>query len=97
MTHSPSQAPPFVSCGLRVRPPIGALFPGHTLVIPRRHCQGLFDLNADEYAAIWRLVRDVRETLHESPPRRLRLGAGFARGLSWWAAWHLAGTGTGGL
>jgi diadenosine tetraphosphate (Ap4A) HIT family hydrolase len=35
------------------------------LVIPRRHCRGLFDLDADEYAAIWRLVRDVRHALYE--------------------------------
>jgi HIT domain len=27
--------------------------PGHTLVIPRRHCQGLFDLSADEHGG-WR-------------------------------------------
>lgn len=39
--------------------------PGHTLVVPRRHCRGLFDLNADEYAAVWRLAREVRDTLDE--------------------------------
>ena len=39
--------------------------PGHTLVIPRRHCQGLFDLSADEYGAVWRLARVVRDSLHE--------------------------------
>ena len=39
--------------------------PGHTLVIPRRHCRGLFDLNADEYDALWQLTREVRDTLLE--------------------------------
>ena len=38
---------------------------GHTLVVPRRHCSGLFDLNADEYAAVWRLAREVRDSLYE--------------------------------
>jgi diadenosine tetraphosphate (Ap4A) HIT family hydrolase len=39
--------------------------PGHTLVIPRRHCEGLFDLTAEEYAALWWLAREVREALRE--------------------------------
>ena len=39
--------------------------PGHTLVIPGRHCRGLFDLNPDEYAAVWALAREVHDTLHQ--------------------------------
>jgi diadenosine tetraphosphate (Ap4A) HIT family hydrolase len=57
--------------------------PGHTLVIPRRHCEGLFDLSADEYAAVWQLAREVREALHERlRPDGFNVGAndGWAAG-----------------
>jgi len=36
---------------------------GHTLVIPKRHVASLFDLPAEEQAAIWRLVAQVRDKL----------------------------------
>jgi diadenosine tetraphosphate (Ap4A) HIT family hydrolase len=50
--------------------------PGHMLVIPRRHCRGLFDLDADEYDALWRLAREVRDSLHERlHPDGFNLGA----------------------
>ena len=29
---------------------------GHTLVVPRRHVASVFDLPAEEYAALWALV-----------------------------------------
>lgn len=36
---------------------------GHTLIIPRRHVASLFDLFADEQAAVWKLVVMVRAKL----------------------------------
>lgn len=36
---------------------------GHTLVVPRRHVAGLFELPADEQAGLWRLVAEVRADL----------------------------------
>jgi diadenosine tetraphosphate (Ap4A) HIT family hydrolase len=36
---------------------------GHTLVIPRRHVASLFDLPAEEQAAVWRLVGLARDRL----------------------------------
>jgi diadenosine tetraphosphate (Ap4A) HIT family hydrolase len=36
---------------------------GHTLVVPRRHVAGLFDLPGEELAALWRLVALVRRRL----------------------------------
>ena len=30
--------------------------PGHTLIVPRRHVAGLFDLDPDELAALWLLL-----------------------------------------
>ena len=36
---------------------------GHTLVVPKRHVAGLFDLSDEEQAAVWRLVAMVRAKL----------------------------------
>jgi len=38
---------------------------GHTLVIPKRHVASLFNLNADEQAALWQLAAEVRSKLVE--------------------------------
>ncbi len=57
--------------------------PGHTLVVPRRHVAGFFDLTDDEQAAVWRLVADVRANLLETrKPDGLNVGlnAGAAAG-----------------
>ena len=40
--------------------------PGHTLVVPTRHVASLRDLPADERAAVWELVGDVRSALASS-------------------------------
>jgi len=40
--------------------------PGHTLVIPKREVSYLFDLDGDEYAALWRAVRTVESKLRET-------------------------------
>ncbi len=37
--------------------------PGHTLVIPKREVGYLFDLSAEEQAALWRVVRTVEAGL----------------------------------
>ena len=39
---------------------------GHTLVVPRRHVASVFDLAAEEYAALWALVAQVRARLAAS-------------------------------
>ena len=39
------------------------LFPGHTLVVPRRHAATIFDLPERDYDACFRLVREVRRRL----------------------------------
>src|SRR5262245_46645455 len=36
---------------------------GHTLVVPKRHVSSLFDLTAEEQAAVWALVAEVRAKL----------------------------------
>ena len=33
---------------------------GHVLVVPRRHVESIFDLNALEYHGVWELVATVR-------------------------------------
>ena len=45
--------------------------PGHTLVIPKREVDYLFDLEPEEYTAFWEAVRTVEG--------RLRERLGFAR------------------
>jgi diadenosine tetraphosphate (Ap4A) HIT family hydrolase len=37
--------------------------PGHSLIIPRRHVSTVFDQDAEEYAACFALVRDLRDLL----------------------------------
>ena len=39
---------------------------GHTLVVPRRHAASVFDLAAEESAALWALVAAVRTRLAAS-------------------------------
>jgi diadenosine tetraphosphate (Ap4A) HIT family hydrolase len=36
---------------------------GHTLVISRKHVSSIYELTADEQAAVWSLVAEVRERL----------------------------------
>jgi len=55
--------------------------PGHTLVIPKREVDYLFDLAADEYAAFWNAVREVEALL------RARLG--FARAVLMVIGWEV--------
>ena len=37
--------------------------PGHTLIIPRRHVAGYFDLTPDEQQALWQLVNTTKTLL----------------------------------
>lgn len=39
---------------------------GHTLVIPRRHVQSIFQLSSADQAALWILVAEVRKQLIET-------------------------------
>ena len=41
-----------------------AVSAGHTLVVPREHKGSLFDLSAQNQAAIWQLVGEVRHALN---------------------------------
>jgi diadenosine tetraphosphate (Ap4A) HIT family hydrolase len=38
---------------------------GHALVVPRCHVASLYELNAVEVSAVWRLVSQVRELLQD--------------------------------
>lgn len=56
---------------------------GHTLVVPRRHVAGYFDLDADEQAALWQLVSEVQRTLereHHPDGYNLGVNTGAAAG-----------------
>jgi diadenosine tetraphosphate (Ap4A) HIT family hydrolase len=37
--------------------------PGHALIVPRRHVEGLFELSVEEQAALWRLLPEVKQRL----------------------------------
>jgi diadenosine tetraphosphate (Ap4A) HIT family hydrolase len=51
------------------------LTPGHALVVPRRHEPDFLALSADELAAIWRLVAQVRAILErQHRPQGYNLG-----------------------
>jgi diadenosine tetraphosphate (Ap4A) HIT family hydrolase len=39
--------------------------PGHTLVIPKRHCESFFDLRPDEVEACYALLQGERAVLQE--------------------------------
>ena len=53
---------------------------GHTLVIPKRHVAGLFELPEVEQAAVWRLVAQVRALLDaESGPDGFNVGLNDGR------------------
>ena len=48
---------------------------GHTLVFPKRHAASLFDLTAEEQAAVWSLVAQVRaELMAELRPDGFNVG-----------------------
>ena len=38
---------------------------GHTLVVPHRHVDSIFELGGEEQASIWNLVADVRDRLRQ--------------------------------
>jgi diadenosine tetraphosphate (Ap4A) HIT family hydrolase len=48
---------------------------GHTLVVPKRHTASVFDLPAEEQAAVWELVAKVRNRLRsELAPDGFNIG-----------------------
>ena len=54
--------------------------PGHTLVIPYRHCASLFDLNAEEINACMALLVEEQMTLEEElHPDGYNVGVNIAR------------------
>jgi diadenosine tetraphosphate (Ap4A) HIT family hydrolase len=59
--------------------------PGHTLVIPKRHCTSFFDLSNEEIVACYELLRRERETIRrEHRPDGFNVGVneGAAAGQS---------------
>ncbi len=66
---------------------------GHTLVVPKRHCQSFFDLSPAEVEACYRLLRKEREALlRELRPDGFNVGVndGAAAGQSIeHTHWHL--------
>jgi len=63
--------------------------PGHALVVPRRHAETIWDLDAEEYAACFALVRELRPVLQaRHNPDGFNVGAncGQAAGQSVWHA-----------
>lgn len=56
--------------------------PGHTLVIPKREVSYLFELEPDEYAALWNAARTVEE--------KLRKATGCARVVVMVIGWEVA-------
>jgi diadenosine tetraphosphate (Ap4A) HIT family hydrolase len=42
-----------------------AISPGHTLVVPHRHVESIFNLEPDERQSLWRLVEDARQLLSQ--------------------------------
>lgn len=36
---------------------------GHTLIIPKRHCEDYFDLSIEEQSACWELLSEVKKLL----------------------------------
>ena len=61
--------------------------PGHTLVIARRHVSSLFDLTADEAAALFRAVSRARLELdgeHRPDGYNVGVNVGAAAGQSIW-------------
>ena len=50
---------------------------GHTLVVPHRHVESIFQLDRQEQASIWNLVAEVREELRhrlDTPPDGFNVG-----------------------
>jgi diadenosine tetraphosphate (Ap4A) HIT family hydrolase len=49
--------------------------PGHTLVVPRRHVASIFELNEEEWGAVWSMVGVVRRELaKEEVPDGFNIG-----------------------
>ena len=61
---------------IRDRHPVSA---GHSLIIPKKHVNTVFELPEDEYRACFDLVRTVREHLEKEHRPESVLGEGFWR------------------
>jgi diadenosine tetraphosphate (Ap4A) HIT family hydrolase len=57
--------------------------PGHTLIVPRRHVERFFELTAEEQAALWRLLPELKQRLdarHAPAGYNVGLNVGEAAG-----------------
>ena len=53
---------------------------GHVLVIPKKHVESLFDLTAEEQAALWKFVGEIRgHLLQELHPDGFNIGVNDGR------------------
>ena len=62
---------------------------GHALIAPKRHVRTMFDTDADEYQACFKLVREVRELLlaeHQPDGLNIGINCDAAGGQSVWHA-----------
>jgi len=51
---------------------LGQINPGHTLLIPKKHSDYLFDLNDDEYSTLMSKAKEIAELLKEKlNPKRI--------------------------
>ncbi len=68
---------------------INPVSPGHALIVPKRHAVTIWDLESDEYAACFALVRTVRDLIQARySPDGFNVGVncGEAAGQSVWHA-----------
>lgn len=56
--------------------------PGHTLVIPRRELASWFDATADEQAAMFALVSEIKRALDAGSPKPDGYNIGFNAGVA---------------
>jgi diadenosine tetraphosphate (Ap4A) HIT family hydrolase len=53
---------------------------GHSLVIPKRHVPTIWELSAEEYVDLFKLVREVKDLIqHQFEPQGMNVGANFGQ------------------
>ena len=54
--------------------------PGHTLVIPRRHYESVFEATAEEFTAMWEVIGQVKELIeNEFQPDGYNVGVNVGK------------------
>ena len=53
---------------------------GHSLVIPKRHVPTIWELSAEEYVDLFKLVREVKDLIQDQfEPQGINVGANFGQ------------------